>query len=174
MRSSLEADAFVRPGWRWDAAIRVARRGGIEEEEEVSNGATRSRTKSLAEAATAFRRRGRTKSKERRQRPARGAAGRVARRFIRLFAAVCGRRRLVLCSCLWCTIQTRVDRCIKGLGRRLVRRASPRKAGGGGLQGDAGCRCARSIDKSCAGARGDVEFSSGAGRRRRGGGRSRC
>ena len=34
MRSSLEADAFVRPGWRWDAAIRVARRGGIVEEEE--------------------------------------------------------------------------------------------------------------------------------------------
>ena len=36
MRSSLEADAFVRPGWRWDAAIRVARRGGIEEEPEES------------------------------------------------------------------------------------------------------------------------------------------
>ena len=38
MRSSLEADAFVRPGWRWDAAIRVARRGGIVEEEGEQRG----------------------------------------------------------------------------------------------------------------------------------------
>ena len=34
MRSTIEVDAFVRPGWRWDAAIRVARRGAAADEED--------------------------------------------------------------------------------------------------------------------------------------------